>query len=71
MPLYKFTVDANNRAYECERFVSGQKESQQTVVVTGVGSKKDPAVYSDKSQPPSMMQLNARLIAHEIIKELQ
>ena len=68
MPLYEFTVDANNRSYKCKRFVSGQNTLRQTITVIEVGRMEDPAVYSDKSASPSVMQLNARLIAHKIVK---
>jgi hypothetical protein len=69
MPLFKFSVAVGNKTYQCERFVSGQKEMRQTVTVAGFGRKKDPSLYGDKSQPLSNMTLTARLIAHEIIKE--
>jgi hypothetical protein len=68
MPLYEFTLDANNRTYKCERFVSGQDSVRQTITVIGIGKKDDPANYGEKSAPPSVMQLNARLIAHQIVK---
>ena len=71
MPLYKFTVKAGEKTYECERFVSGQVEERQIITVSGLGSKIDPSVYSDKLQLPFKMELNARLIAHQIIKEIQ
>jgi hypothetical protein len=69
MPLFEFTVDANNRTYKCERFVTGQETFQQTISVKAVGKKSDPIVYDDKSTAStSVMQLNARLIAHQIVK---
>jgi hypothetical protein len=69
MALYNFTISTDNKTYACERFVSGLKERRQTVKVSGLRSKKDPAIYNDKTHSPAEMQLNARLIAHEIIKE--
>lgn len=68
MPLFEFTMDANQRTYKCERFVSGQSVVRQTIRVVGVGSRDDPANYNDKSEQRSAMQLNARLIAHQIVK---
>lgn len=68
MALFEFTLDANDKTYKCERFVSGQGMIQQTVKVLGIGSQNDPATYSDKSDQRYAMQLNARLIAHQIVK---
>jgi hypothetical protein len=68
MALYEFTIELNDKTYSCKRFVSGQEVKRQTIKVIDIGSKDDPACYGDKWKPVSTMQLNARLIAHEIIK---
>jgi hypothetical protein len=68
MALYEFTVELDDKTYNCKRFVSGQDVRRQTIKVIDVGSRDDPACYGDKLKPISAMQLSARLIAHEIIK---
>lgn len=68
MALYEFTVKLNDKTYNCERLVSGLDIRRQTVKVKDIGSKVDPDIYGDKLKSVSAMQLNARLIAHEIIK---
>lgn len=69
MRTHKFTVESGGTTYDCERTVTGERVFRQSVHVTSVGSKDDPASYGARYHPPSSMAGIAKLIAHEIIRE--
>jgi hypothetical protein len=66
-----FEIEAGGRKYECSRTISGKNDLIQEVAVAGVGSKKDSATYGPKGHPYSSMLTTARLIAHEIVREVE
>lgn len=64
-----FSIEESGKTYECTRTVNGSTTLSQTIHVSGLGTKPDPANYGPKGHPLSSMESVARLIAHEIIRE--
>ena len=65
---FDFTVKVGEKKYDCHRMVSGATVFRQTVYVDGFGSKPDGASYGPGERPVDTMELNAKLIAAELIK---
>jgi len=66
---YKFTVEHDGQIFECEREVTGTVVQQQKIIVSGCGKKSDPAKYGKKLKSGAAMEIVARMVAAEIIKE--
>ncbi|HWB11552.1 MAG TPA: hypothetical protein VG826_20140 [Pirellulales bacterium] len=66
---FDFTVKSGEKKYDCHRMVSGTDVFRQTVYVEGLGSKPDGASYGLGERPVDTMELNAKLIAAELIKQ--
>jgi hypothetical protein len=67
---YEFSINSNGESYACSRTVEGIHGQRQQVTVRGVGSKDDSAEYGTaRGHPQSKMELTARSIAHEILKD--
>jgi hypothetical protein len=67
--IYKFLINRNGKTFECERAVSGNEILQQTVTVSGIGSKTDAARYGKKMKNGLTMEFVARSIALAIIEK--
>jgi hypothetical protein len=66
---FDFTVKVGEKTYDCHRMVSGESSFRQTVFVDGFGSKTDGASYGPGERAVDAMELNAKLIATELIKQ--
>ncbi|WP_124966077.1 hypothetical protein [Trabulsiella odontotermitis] len=71
--MLKSEIQINNKNY---RYTTATKELKgnrytQSITVEGVGSKHDPAIYGSGGHRTESMESTARLIALEIIREME
>ena len=64
-----FQIEHDGKTYDCRRDVSGDRIKQQTIYVSGIGSKDDVASYGGGYHRIESMLGTAKLIAHEIVRE--
>ena len=68
MKKVKFKVIVNDVEYECYREIEGARVLKQTIIVVGKGIKNDKDFYGAKYKPFILMEINAKLVALDIIK---
>ncbi len=62
-----FEVSFGDKAFVCQRTITGTNSFTQHIHVIGVGSKNDSATYGPKGHPVETMSSIAQIIAGEIL----